>query len=101
MRAAMVEATINYKSERDRNERLLQENERLTKDYQQVRQVATSTNLRREGPKKNPPLEDIHGKVTRTDPQNGLVTLNIGSDAGLSKGNTLEIYRLKPETSYL
>src|SRR5207245_2951388 len=88
MRATMVEASINANAERERNERLLQENERLTKDFQQLRQVSTSTSMRREGPKKNPPVEEINGRVTRTDPDTGYITLNVGSDAGLSKGNT-------------
>jgi hypothetical protein len=100
MRAAMMEAKINYDAERGRNERLLQENERLTKDNQQVRQVATSTSFRREGPQKNPPTEDVGGRVTRTDPS-GLVTINVGSDAGLNKGNTLDVFRLKPDPAYL
>jgi hypothetical protein len=101
MRAAMMEAKINYDAERGRNERLLQENERLTKDNQQIRQVASSTSLRTEAPKKNPPAEEVGGRITRTDPQSGLVTINVGSDAGLIKGNTLDVFRLKPDPAYL
>jgi hypothetical protein len=101
MRDAMVEARINYNAEHERNERLLQENERVTKDNQRIRQVGTSTSLRAEAPKRNPPAEDITGRVTSTDPANGLITVSVGSDAGLSKGNTLEVYRLKPTASYL
>lgn len=100
MQAMMVEATINYRAERERNERLLQENERLTKDNRQMQQVASSTSLRREAPKKNPPAEDIEGRVKATDPS-GYIKVSVGSDAGLSKGNTLEVYRLKPEPAYL
>ena len=101
MRAAMVEAKINYNAEHERNERLLQENERIAKDNQRIRQVGMSTSLRAEAPRRNPPAEDIAGRVTRTDPSNGLVTVSVGSDAGLSKGNTLEVYRLKPTPFYL
>jgi len=101
MRAAMVEATINYRAEQERNERLLQENERLTKDNRQIRQVASSTSLRSEAPKKNPPAEDVGGRVTRTDAQSGYVTVNVGSDHGLSRGNTLEVFRLRPDPAYL
>jgi hypothetical protein len=101
MQQAMVEATINAKQERDRNERLLQENERLTKDLRQMQQVASTTSLKKEGPKKNPPAEDIEGRVKSTDPTNGYVTVSVGSDAGLNKGNTLEAYRLEPDPLYL
>jgi hypothetical protein len=44
---------------------------------------------------KNPPAQDVEGVVKKID-QTGLVTISIGSDAGLAKGHTLEIYRLNP-----
>src|SRR5437660_5742015 len=79
MRAAMVEATINHDAERARNERLLQENERLVRENRQRQQAPTSTSLRVEAAKKNPPSEDIEGRVTKTDSQSGYVTLSVGS----------------------
>jgi hypothetical protein len=100
MREAMVEAQINFDQEHARNERLLQENERLTKDNRHIQQVASSTSLRREATSKNPPAEDVEGSVKKADPS-GYVTVSVGSDAGLSKGNTLEVYRLKPTPSYV
>lgn len=42
---------------------------------------------------KNPPPEDVDGLIETADPS-GLVTITIGSDAGLRKGNTLEVFRL-------
>jgi len=101
MRDAMVEAQINYNAEHERNERLLQENERIAKDNQRIRQVGATGTLRAEAPKRNPPAEDIKGRVTSTDSSNGLITISVGSDAGLSKGNTLEVYRLRPTPMYL
>jgi hypothetical protein len=101
MRAAMVEAKINFDAERERNERLLQENERLARDNRQIQQVASSTSMRPEAPKKNPPPEDVEGRITRYDPQNGYVTISIGSDAGLREGNTLDAFRLGPDPAYL
>jgi hypothetical protein len=98
MRDAMVEAQINFNAEHERNERLLRENERLVKDNQQVRQVGATTSVRTELSRKNPPAEDVSGRITRIDQANGLVTISVGSDAGLGKGNTLEVYRLKPPT---
>ena len=38
--------------------------------------------------------------VSKVDPS-GLVSLTIGSDAGLSKGNTLEAMRYSPTARYL
>jgi hypothetical protein len=42
---------------------------------------------------KNPPPEPVEGLVKNTD-SSGLMTLTIGSDAGLTKGHTLELFRL-------
>jgi hypothetical protein len=41
----------------------------------------------------NPPAESVEGLVSATD-NSGLVTLTVGSDAGLHEGNTLEAYRI-------
>ncbi|HLJ94218.1 MAG TPA: hypothetical protein VKU02_13605 [Gemmataceae bacterium] len=101
MQQSMVEATINANQERARNERLLQENERLAKDIRQMQQMASTTSLRSNASKKNPPPDDIEGKVKATDPSNGNVTVSVGSDNGLHRGNTLEVYRLQPEPTYL
>ncbi|OAI47595.1 hypothetical protein AYO44_01580 [Planctomycetaceae bacterium SCGC AG-212-F19] len=49
----------------------------------------------------NPPPDDVRGAVTVVDEQTGLVTINIGSDAGVNKGNTLEVYRLTPRPAYV
>jgi hypothetical protein len=50
---------------------------------------------------KNPPPDSVEGVIKATDPQSGYVTVSVGSDAGLRKGHTLEVYRLKPESKYL
>ena len=50
---------------------------------------------------KNPPPEDVRGKVTAADDNSGFVTINLGSDNGLSKGNTLEVFRLRPRPTYV
>jgi hypothetical protein len=49
----------------------------------------------------NPPPEDIQGFVKRDADPTGLVLLSLGSDAGLAKGHTLEIFRLQPQGKYL
>jgi hypothetical protein len=47
------------------------------------------------------PGSEVEGVIKATDPQAGVVTINIGSDQGLSKGSTLEVYRLTPSPAYL
>jgi hypothetical protein len=46
------------------------------------------------GGDKNPPPENVDGVVKSVDPSGGLVTITIGSDAGLHKGHTLEVFHL-------
>jgi hypothetical protein len=42
---------------------------------------------------KNPPAENVEGVVNSID-DSGLLTISIGSDAGLAKGHTLELFRI-------
>jgi hypothetical protein len=51
-------------------------------------------------PKSNPPPKQVTGKITQVTPE-GLVALDVGSDAGLAKGHTLDVFRLKPKPLYL
>lgn len=96
-----VAAELNLKSEQERNSQLLAEVERAHQATT-VRAPATGgTPTNRVTPDRYPPPEDVEGIVTQVDPQTGYITLSIGSDAGLRKNNTLEVYRLKPEPKYL
>jgi hypothetical protein len=100
-RARAVDMELAAKAEQQRNESLLAELERKEKTMQH-QEVAAAPGMPKEaGPKHNPPAEDVEGLIKALDPQSGLVTITIGSDAGLSKGNTLEVFRLKPEATYL
>ena len=53
------------------------------------------------GDAKNPPPQQVEGVVKAIDDKSGLVTISVGDDVGLVKGNTLEVYRLKPEAKYV
>ncbi len=97
-RAAMVEAQIAASSERERNNNLLNQVEKLTKEVQKMQQTGPAGAL---AAHKNPPAEDVEGVVKATDPQSGYVTITIGSDQGIHKGNTLDVYRLRPDAVYL
>jgi hypothetical protein len=100
MRATMVDAQIAWKAEQDRNNRLLEELERLSKVAQKAEQsgskIQTATGLRA----KSPPPNDVEGLVKRTD-TDGYITITLGSDAEISRGNTLEVYRLRPQPVYV
>jgi len=49
----------------------------------------------------NPPDDNIEGRIRSIDPSSGLITLTIGSDAGLREGHTLKVFRFAsiPEQS--
>jgi hypothetical protein len=103
-RARAVESELAARSEQQRNESLLAENERLNnlaKSSQRGEMAAGQGGDRNAPPRRNPPAEDVHGLIKALDQQSGLVTISIGSDAGLNKGNTLEVFRLAPEAAYL
>lgn len=50
--------------------------------------------------KKLPP-EGLKGTVQEVDPKSGLVSLSIGSDAGLTDHAVLEVYRVRPKPVYV
>ncbi len=49
----------------------------------------------------NPPPMNVDGVILETTPRGDLMRISIGSDAGLVKGHTLDVYRLKPTPQYL
>src|SRR5439155_25853524 len=53
------------------------------------------------GTESSRPPENVEGVIKTTDPKSGLVTISRGSDAGLRRGHTLEVFRVKPEPKYL
>jgi hypothetical protein len=50
----------------------------------------------------NPPPAYVKGKVLKVNPNDArMVVISLGADAGLKQGHTLEVYRLKPQPTYL
>jgi hypothetical protein len=49
---------------------------------------------------KNPPPDNVEGLIRRTD-SSGLVTITIGSDAGVARGHTMEVFRLGRNPKYI
>ena len=96
------EEAVKYKIEAEsfktRNETLVTSLEKVQKELNDLR----SDRAARAGQiPVNPPPEDVKGTIKATDPSSGLVTINLGSDSGLTKGNTLHVYRLSPRPQYV
>jgi hypothetical protein len=68
----------------------------MAKDMARMRANGGAATMARSGGK-NPPNEDVEGLVKNTD-ASGLMTITIGSDAGLAKGHTLELFRVNTAT---
>jgi hypothetical protein len=50
----------------------------------------------------NPPATFVKGKVERVDPADRtLVQISLGTDQGVNKGNTMEVFRTLPQPTYL
>jgi len=94
----MVKYKISDESSRARLGNLLEQYEKLLKEFEGLR----SDKAARAGQSPvNPPPEDVKGTIQATDATSGLITVNLGSDNGLSKGNTLHVYRLTPRPTYV
>ena len=96
-----VDARIAADQEKERNERLLEDNERLTREMQKLIAAAASPTPGKGVAQKKPPLEDLEGVVEASDAQSGYVTITLGSNHGLQKDHTLEVFRLAPKGEYL
>ena len=80
--------------------------ERLNRMNGQMEElVRENTRLKRTGGTgesiaNNPPPQNVKGVITNTD-VGGLVTISLGSDAGLATGHTLDVFRLREGGKYL
>jgi hypothetical protein len=77
---------------------LAEENDRLAKDNQKLMAGGAGT-APVSAPRTDravPPTVNVQGRIREVDPS-GLVRISLGSDAGLVKGNTLEVYRLNTQ----
>jgi len=90
-----VEASIKLATVIDTNQRLEGQLRKMATDIARLQAGRGSTAQAPSSARgKNPPPESIEGLIRSTDPSSGLVTLTIGSDAGLARGQTLEVFRL-------
>jgi hypothetical protein len=88
-------AKIERQSVQDQNGRLEAQLQQMAKDMARLRGNGGAAAMARAGGK-NPPPDNIEGLVKNRDAGSGLMTLTIGSDSGLAKGHTLELFRLNP-----
>jgi hypothetical protein len=95
-----VEMEILSKRTQDMNERLLVQVEEMTKALK-VAETGGGRTRANSTVAENPPSEPVEGTIMQTDPTSGLVTISIGTDKGVREGNTLDVFRLKPEAAYL
>jgi hypothetical protein len=94
MRDKAVAFEIQVKSLTSRNSGLEGQLQEMAKDLQRLKQNLGSGG-RALASGSNPPPDNVEGLV-RTADAGGLLKLTIGSDSGLAKGHTLELYRLSP-----
>jgi hypothetical protein len=93
MRDRAVAAEIQVKSLTSRNNSLENQLQDSAKDVARLKQNLGSSSRSLVASADNPPPDNVEGLVKVADP-GGYLKLTIGSDAGLVKGHTLELYRL-------
>lgn len=93
LRGEAVTAQVQSKSLKDMNLRLEKQIQEMARDNVRASQGKAVAG-RATG--ENPPPESVRGLIKNMDPTGRLVTLTIGSDAGLSRGHTLQVFRLSP-----
>jgi hypothetical protein len=99
-KAQEVKYKIASESTGARNSQLVDQIEKMQRELSDLRNDR-AVKLGSAGLQQNPPPEDVKGTIKSTDPASGLVTINLGSDSGLTKGNTLHVYRTSPRPSYI
>lgn len=97
-RDKMIESQLHAEQEHERNVDLLNENVRLNKELE--KRTTQASSVTSAGAAARPPQDDVQGQVLDTD-RTGLVTISIGSDQGLQRGNTLVVYRTQPKPEYV
>jgi hypothetical protein len=96
LRDTTVTATIQSRTLKDRNTQL---EEALRKAQTDLAQAKTLGARASGVAGVNPPPENIEGLVRRAE--GNLVTISLGSDAGLTRGNTLEVFRFGQSPKYV
>jgi hypothetical protein len=89
-------ARIELRTVRDINIRLENQLQELARDNARIKAGAgAGTTVVAKPGDRNPPPDQVEGLIKTADP-GGLVKITLGSDAGLQRGHTLEVFRLNP-----
>jgi len=92
-RSKEISERISAQTFKSTNERLEVQLREMAKDFERTKSGGTSALSQTNKASKNPPPDNIEGMVKVAD-ASGLIKISIGSDAGLIKGHTLEVFRL-------
>ena len=92
-RAKEIAERIAAQTFKSTNERLEVQLREMAKDMERTKSGGSSALTQVNKASKNPPPDNIEGMVKVAD-ASGLIKISIGSDAGLIKGHTLEVFRL-------
>jgi hypothetical protein len=101
LRIDAVQYEAMFRAGKIQNENLLAQVQELTRALaQKDAGVASADQMFIRNPNEpNPPSALVNGKIERVDAE--LVQLSVGTDHGVNKNNTLDVYRLQPEAKYL
>jgi hypothetical protein len=86
-------ATIEKQAALALSKRMEEQVQQMARDMERMRASGGRGTATVRDNRRNPPPESVEGLVKSTD-SSGLMTISIGSDAGLSRGQTLEVFRL-------
>lgn len=84
-------AEIQTRTVLEINRRMEYQLQEMARDMARMKASGTAATVTKTG--KNPPPEAVEGLIKETDPS-GLVKLTIGSDSGLLRGHTMEVFRI-------
>jgi len=99
-RKLRIETDLANQSLKHRNEVVEGQLEEMSKELIKVKTTGGAGIPGSSEAKKTPPPNDVEGLVLKTDPT-GLISVSVGSDSGVLKGHTLEVFRLQPTPKYL
>lgn len=96
--AVQYQAAANAKQ--IQNENLLEQNQRLNKEIAKLQSgVNPDVMVVRNPNDPNPPAVTVNGRLEKVE--GDLVQISLGTDHGVNKNNTLDVYRTSPEPKYL
>jgi hypothetical protein len=77
------------------------ENNALRREIENMREQKLQKMTPQDMSKAEPPPVDVQGKVTAVTSDGIYIEINKGSDHGLAKNQTLEVYRLAPKAGWV